>query len=81
MAQVNGVLNRFYVLPPGTPKERVMFSQSFHGSYERRGVCRGRTKKGSSTLTQLTRWKSIHQVKLLFKLEPLLVSKLRDILK
>ena len=22
-ARVNGVLNRFYVLPPGTPKERV----------------------------------------------------------
>ena len=23
-ARVNGVLNRFYVLPPGTPKDRVL---------------------------------------------------------
>ena len=81
MARVNGVLNRFYVLPPGTPKERVSFLRRAFMDTMKDAEFIADAQKAKLDLDPIDGAEIDNQVKLLFKLEPPLVNRLRDILK
>ena len=80
-ARVNGVLNRFYVLPPGTPKERVnLLGKAFMDTMKDPEFLAD-TQKAKLDLDPIDGAEIEKQVKELFKLEPTLVSKMKEILK
>jgi tripartite-type tricarboxylate transporter receptor subunit TctC len=81
MARVNGVLNRFYVLPPGTPKERVSALRKAFSDTMQDAEFIADAQKAKLDLDPIGGAEIDNQVKLLFKLEPPLVNRLRDILK
>ena len=81
MARVNGVLNRFYVLPPGTPKERVSALRKAFSDTMQDAEFIADAQKAKLDLDPIDGAEIDNQVKLLFKLEPPLVNRLRDILK
>src|SRR5258708_31432392 len=80
-ARVNGVLNRFYVLPPGTPKERVNLLRKAFMDTMKDPEFLADTQKAKLDLDPIDGAEIEKQVKELFKLEPALVSRLKEILK
>ena len=80
-ARVNGVLNRFYVLPPGTPKDRVrLMRKAFMDTMKDPGFLAD-TQKAKLDLDPIDGAEIEKQVRELFKLEPALVGKMKEILK
>ena len=80
-ARVNGVLNRFYVLPPGTPKDRVrLMRKAFMDTMKDPGFLAD-TQKAKLDLDPIDGTEVEKQVRELFKLEPALVGKMKEILK
>jgi tripartite-type tricarboxylate transporter receptor subunit TctC len=80
-ARVNGVLNRFYVLPPGTPKDRVRLLRKAFMDTMKDPEFLADTQKAKLDLDPIDGAEIEKQVRELFKLEPALVGKMRDILK
>jgi len=80
-ARVNGVLNRFYVLPPGTPKDRVSLLRKAFMDTMKDPEFLADTQKAKLDLDPIDGAEIERQVRELFKLEPALVSKMKDILK
>ena len=80
-ARVNGVLNRFYVLPPGTPKDRVaLLRKAFMDTLKDPDLLAD-TQRAKLDLDPIDGVEIQKQVQELFKLEPALVAKLKEILK
>lgn len=80
-ARVNGVLNRFYALPPGTPKSRVnLLRKAFMDSMKDPQFL-AETQKAKLDLDPIDGAEIEKQVRGLFKLEPALVAKMKEILK
>lgn len=80
-ARVNGLLNRFYVLPPGTPKDRVMLLRKAFMDTLKDPEFLADTQKAKLDLDPVDGAEIEKQVKELFKLEPALVAKMKEILK
>ena len=80
-ARVNGVLNRFYVLPPGTPKDRVALLRKAFMSTLKDPEFVADTQKAKLDLDPIDGEEIQRQVRELFKLEPALVAKMKEILK
>ena len=80
-ARVNGVLNRFYALPPGTPKDRVrLLRQAFMNTIKDPEFLAD-TQRARLDLDPIDGIEIEKQVRELFKLEPALVSRMKEILK
>jgi len=80
-ARVSGILNRFYVLPPGTPSDRVvLLRKAFMDTMKDPEFLAdaGRAKLDLDPIDGLEIQK---QVRELFSLEPALVKKMKEILK
>jgi tripartite-type tricarboxylate transporter receptor subunit TctC len=80
-ARVGGILNRFYVLPPGTPADRVvLLRKAFMDTLKDPEFLAdaGRAKLDLDPIDGLEIQK---EVKELFSLEPALVKKMKEILK
>jgi tripartite-type tricarboxylate transporter receptor subunit TctC len=80
-ARVNGVLNRFYALPPGTPKDRVGILRKAFMETMKDPEFLADTQKAKLDLDPIDGAEIEKQVRELFKLEPALVSKMKEILK
>jgi tripartite-type tricarboxylate transporter receptor subunit TctC len=80
-ARVNGVLNRFYVLPPGTPKDRVRVMRKAFLDTIKDPEFLADTQKARLDLDPMDGEEVQRQVRELFKLEPALVAKMKEILK
>jgi tripartite-type tricarboxylate transporter receptor subunit TctC len=80
-ARVNGILNRFYVLPPGTPKNRVMLLRKAFMDTMKDPEFLTDTQKAKLDLDPIDGAEIEKQVRELFKLEPALVAKMKEILK
>ena len=80
-ARVNGVLNRFYALPPGTPKDRVRLLRKAFMDTLKDPEFLADTQRARLDLDPIDGEEIQRQVRELFKLEPALVAKMRDILK
>jgi len=80
-ARVNGVLNRFYVLPPGTPKDRVRLMRKAFMDTIKDPEFLADTQKAKLDLDPIDGAEIEKQVKELFKLDPALVGKMKEILK
>jgi tripartite-type tricarboxylate transporter receptor subunit TctC len=81
MARVSGVLNRFYVLPPGTPKDRVqLLGKAFMDTMKDPEFIAD-TQRAKLDLDPIDGAELEKQVRELFKLEPSLVVKMKEILK
>jgi len=80
-ARVNGLLNRFYVLPPGTPKDRVMLFRKAFMDTLKDPESLADTQNAKLDLDPVDGAEIETQVKELFKLEPALVAKMKEILK
>jgi tripartite-type tricarboxylate transporter receptor subunit TctC len=80
-ARVNGVLNRFYVLPPGTPKDRVRLLRKAFMDTLKDPEFLADTQKAKLDLDPIDGMEIEKQVRELFKLEPTLVAKMKEILK
>jgi tripartite-type tricarboxylate transporter receptor subunit TctC len=80
-ARVNGVLNRFYVLPPGTPKDRVRLLRKAFMDTLKDPEFLADTQKAKLDLDPIDGEEIQKQVRELFKLEPTLVSRMKEILK
>ena len=80
-ARVNGVLNRFYVLPPGTPKDRVRLMRKAFMDTMKDPEFLTDTQKAKLDLDPIDGAEIEKQVRELFKLEPALVGKMKEILK
>ena len=80
-ARVNGVLNRFYALPPGTPKDRVRILRKAFMDTLKDPEFLADTQRARLDLDPIDGEEIQRQVRELFKLEPSLVAKMRDILK
>lgn len=80
-ARVNGVLNRFYVLPPGTPKDRVRLLRKAFMDTMKDPEFLMDTQKAKLDLDPIDGAEIEKQVRELFKLEPALVGKMKEILK
>jgi tripartite-type tricarboxylate transporter receptor subunit TctC len=80
-ARVNGLLNRFYVLPPGTPKDRVMLLRKAFMDTLKDPEFLADTQKAKLDLDPVDGAEIEKQVKELFKLEPALVAKMKELLK
>jgi tripartite-type tricarboxylate transporter receptor subunit TctC len=80
-ARVNGVLNRFYVLPPGTPKDRVqLLRKAFMDTFKDPEFLAD-TQRAKLDLDPIDGVEIQKQVQELFKVEPALVAKMKEILK
>jgi len=80
-ARVNGVLNRFYALPPATPKDRVrLLRKAFTDTMKDPGFVAD-ARKARLDLDPIDGAEIENQVRELFKLEPALVAKMKEILK
>jgi tripartite-type tricarboxylate transporter receptor subunit TctC len=80
-ARVNGVLNRFYVLPPGTPKDRVRLLRKAFMDTLKDPEFLADTQKAKLDIDPIDGTEIEKQVRELFKLEPTLVAKMKEILK
>ena len=80
-ARVSGVLNRFYALPPGTPKSRVNLLRKAFMETMKDPEFLAETKKARLDLDPIDGAEIEKQVRELFKLEPALVAKMKEILK
>ena len=81
MARLSGVLNRFYVLPPGTPEDRVRLLRKAFIDTMKDPEFIADTQKAKLDLDPLDGAELERQVRELFKLEPALVAKMKEILK
>jgi tripartite-type tricarboxylate transporter receptor subunit TctC len=81
MARVSGVLNRFYVLPPGTPKDRVRLMRKAFMDTLKDLEFVADTQKAKLDLDPIDGEEIQRHVRELFKLEPALVAKMKEILK
>jgi tripartite-type tricarboxylate transporter receptor subunit TctC len=80
-ARVNGVLNRFYVLPPGTPKDRVRLLRKAFMDTLKDPEFLADTQRAKLDLDPIDGADLEKQVRELFKLDPALVAKMKEILK
>jgi len=80
-ARVNGVLNRFYVLPPGTPKDRVRLMRKAFMDTIKDPEFLADTQKAKLDLDPIDGAEIEKQVRELFKLDPAMVGKMKEILK
>ena len=80
-ARVNGVLNRFYALPPATPKNRVNLLRKAFMDTMKDPEFLADTQKAKLDIDPIDGAEIEKQVKELFKLEPALVAKMKEILK
>jgi tripartite-type tricarboxylate transporter receptor subunit TctC len=80
-ARVSGVLNRFYALPPGTPKSRVNLLRKAFMETMKDPEFLAETKKARLDLDPIDGAEIEKQVREPFKLEPALVAKMKEILK
>jgi tripartite-type tricarboxylate transporter receptor subunit TctC len=80
-ARTNGVLNRFYVLPPGTPKDRVRLLRKAFFDTIKDPEFVADTQRARLDLDPIDGEEIHKQVHELFKLEPALVAKMKEILK
>jgi tripartite-type tricarboxylate transporter receptor subunit TctC len=80
-ARVNGVLNRFYVLSPGTPKDRVSVLRKAFMDTMRDPEFLADTQRAKLDLDPIDGTEIEKQVRELFKLDPALVSTMKEILK
>src|SRR5919109_5275246 len=80
-ARVNGVLNRFYVLPPGTPKDRVRLLRKAFMETLKDPEFLADTQRAKLDLDPIDGADLEKQVRELFKLDPALVAKMKEILK
>jgi len=81
LSRVNGVINRPYLLPPGTPKERVKILRKAFIDTMKDDDFLADAKRARLDLEPLDGQVIENEVKTLFKLEPALVKQLKDILK
>ncbi|MBM4263802.1 MAG: hypothetical protein FJ145_20565 [Deltaproteobacteria bacterium] len=81
LSRVNGVINRPYVMPPGTPKERVGILRKAFMEAIKDPEFLADAKRARLDLEPLDGEVIEKEVKALFKLEPALVKQLKDILK
>ena len=80
-ARVNGLLNRFYVFPPGTPKNRLAAIRKAFMDTMKDPEFLADTQKAKLDLDPIDGVEIEKQVQELFKLEPVLVGKMKEILK
>lgn len=80
-ARTNGVLNRFYVLPPGTPRDRVRVLRKAFLDTIKDPEFIADTQRAKLDLDPIDGEEIQKQVRELFKLEPALVAKMKEILK
>jgi hypothetical protein len=80
-ARVNGVLNRFYALPPATPTDRVRLLRKAFMDTMKDPEFLADTQKARLDLDPMDGEEVQRQVRELFKLEPGLVAKMKEILK
>ena len=80
-ARVSGVLNRFYVLPPGTAKDRVLLLRKAFMETMKDPEFVADAQKAKLDLDPIDGEEIQKQVRELFKIEPALVAKLKEILK
>ena len=80
-ARTNGVLNRFYVLPPGTPRDRVQVLRKAFLDTIKDPEFIADTQRAKLDLDPIDGEEIQKQVRELFKLEPALVAKMKEILK
>ncbi len=81
VARTNGVLNRFYVLPPGTPRDRVRLLRKAFMDTLKDPEFLADTQRAKLDLDPIDGEEIQRQVRELFKLEPALVAKMKEILK
>jgi tripartite-type tricarboxylate transporter receptor subunit TctC len=81
VARTNGVLNRFYVLPPATPRDRVRLLRKAFLDTIKDPEFIADTQRAKLDLDPIDGEEIQKQVRELFKLEPALVAKLKEILK
>lgn len=81
VARVNGVLNRFYVLPPGTAKDRVQILRKAFMDTMKDAEFIADAQKARLDLDPIDGEEIHRQVRELFKLEAPLVAQLKEILK
>jgi len=80
-ARVNGTLNRFYTLPPATPKNRVQLLRKAFMETMKDPEFLADTQKAKLDLDPIDGEEIQKQVRELFKLEPALVARMKEILK
>jgi tripartite-type tricarboxylate transporter receptor subunit TctC len=81
VARTNGVLNRFYVLPPGTPRDRVRLLRKAFLDTIKDPEFIADTQRAKLDLDPIDGEEIQKQVRELFKLDPALVAKMKEILK
>ena len=81
LSRVNGVLNRPYLMPPGTPKERVQILRKGFMDTLKDPDFIADAKRARLDLDPVDGAVIENEVKTLFKLEPALVHQLKEILK
>ena len=81
ITRVHGVTNRPYALPPGTPKERVNILRKAFTDTMKDPDLLAEAKKANLDLNPLDGEELEQNVHALFKLEPALVNRLKEILK
>jgi hypothetical protein len=80
-ARVSGVLNRFYVLPPGTPNQRVVLLRKAFMETMKDPEFLADAQRAKLDLDPIEGAEIARQVRELFKLPPALVSKMKELLK
>ena len=80
-ARTNGVLNRFYVLPPATPTARVRVLRHAFLTTIKDPEFIADTQRAKLDLDPIDGEEIQRQVRDLFKLDPALVAKMKEILK
>ena len=81
LGRATGIINRPYVFPPGTPKERVRVLRKAFMETMKDPEFLADTKRARLDLDPLDGETIEKEVKTLFKLEPALVKQLKEILK
>ena len=81
LSRVNGVINRPYLFPPGTPKDRVRILRKAFMDTMKDPDFIADAKRARLDLDPLDGEAIENEVKTLFKLEPALVQQLKEILK
>jgi tripartite-type tricarboxylate transporter receptor subunit TctC len=81
LAVVNGATNRPYVLPPGTPKDRVKILRKAFMDTVKDPEFLADTSKAKLDIDALDGAEIERQINALFKLDRSLIQKLKDILK
>lgn len=81
LGRVNGVTNRPYVMPPGTPKERVNILRKAFSETMKDPEFLADAKRARLDIDPLDGETIDKEIKTLFKLEPGLVKQLKEILK